>query len=219
MNPNNPSSDGKPKIGMGTLALGVMWLGIVVSMLAAIVVYTNSPGKAEAAPIQRPLASQIIPGSGHPLVVMFAHPHCPCTRASIGELGQLMTDCQGQLEAQVWFIKPTGTSIDWTNTDLWRMAARIPGVSVHCDDGEIEAQRFHALTSGETLLYDKTGKLLFQGGLTISRGHFGDNPELKSLEDLIAGKSAVLTNAPVFGCSLFDDECREGTNPSFSEIK
>jgi hypothetical protein len=152
---------------------------------------------------------------------MFAHPRCPCTRASIGELEQLMSDCQGRLEAQVWFIKPAGTPDDWTNTDLWRTAARIPGVSVHCDEGEVEARRFHAETSGETLLYDQNGQLRYQGGLTISRGHFGDNPELNALELLINGKAETelsihLVKAPVFGCSLFDSDCQQNQTNAVS---
>ena len=36
-----------------------------------------------------------------------------------------------------------------------------------------EARRFGAATSGEALLYSPSGKLLFHGGITPSRGHEG----------------------------------------------
>ena len=39
-------------------------------------------------------------------LVMFAHPRCPCTRASIGELALIMARVHGRLTADVLFVKP-----------------------------------------------------------------------------------------------------------------
>ena len=44
-------------------------------------------------------------------------------------------------------------------------------------------QRFGAETSGQTLLYDRDGRLLFSGGTTGSRGHDGDNAGFASHPD------------------------------------
>ena len=62
MQPNDTKAEGRNKIGPGTMAVGLFWLAGVIAALAAIVVYSNSPGKAEAAPVQRPLESQITRG-------------------------------------------------------------------------------------------------------------------------------------------------------------
>jgi hypothetical protein len=184
---------------------GVLWLSVVITGLALIFIYSNSPGRAGAAPVGWPVKSQIADATNAPLLVMFAHPQCPCTRASLGELAQLMSDCQGHLKAQVWFVKPAGTTGDWINTALWHTAGNIPGVSVYCDTNGVEARRFQAETSGQTMLYDQNGRLLFQGGITIARGHFGDNPALDAVEALVKGKSSAFVKTPVFGCALFDD--------------
>jgi hypothetical protein len=134
---------------------------------------------------------------------MFIHPHCPCSKASVGELALLMAHCQGRVNAHVLFLQPTEATSDWVLTDTWREAARIPGVTVHRDEGGREARLFQAETSGDTALYDAMGGLMFHGGMTISRGHSGDNPGRDALQSMLLGGPAERTNTPAFGCRLF----------------
>ncbi len=67
-----------------------------------------------------------------------------------------------------------------------------------------EALRFGAATSGQTLLYDASGRLLFSGGITPARGHAGDNDGSDALLELLSGGSGRHHQTPVFGCSLRD---------------
>lgn len=186
-----------------TLIVIILWLSGIITSMAFIIRYSNAPGPTGMAPSHWPVESGIKLEANHPTLIMFAHPHCPCTRASIGELEQLMADCQGRFGAQVWFIKPAGMPKDWMDTDLWHTAYAIPGVTVHCDSDGAEARRFQAETSGQTVLYDQTGQLLFHGGITISRGHAGDNPGRNALEALLTHEFSSRAPTPVFGCSLF----------------
>jgi hypothetical protein len=121
-----------------------------------------------------------------------------------------MAHSQGRLTAYVLFLKPTDFSEDWEKTDLWRSAASIPGVTAMIDDQGAEANRFHAATSGQTLLYDAAGSLLFSGGITGSRGHSGDNAGQAAIVSLVNSGAAARTETSVFGCPLFDpdSECR-----------
>jgi hypothetical protein len=193
-----------------TLIVAAVWLLVIVTSMAFILRYSNTPGRTGVTPIHWPMGGHIALAVNRPTLIMFAHPHCPCTRATIGELEKLMANCQGRLSAQVWFIKPAGTSEDWTDTDLWHTASAIPGVTVHRDDDGLEARRFQAETSGQTLLYNPDGQLLFQGGITISRGHAGDNPGSSALEALLNHKLTSQVQTPVFGCSLFANHCQQG---------
>ena len=172
--------------------------------------YENASGPDAAPPSQWPLASGIHLATDRATLIMLAHPHCPCTRASIGELARLMAQAQGRVTAYALFVKPAGSSDDWENTDLWRNAAGIPGVNVVVDDG-VEAQRFHAVTSGQTVLYDAEGRLLFSGGITGSRGHSGDNEGRSAIVSLLNTGEAERAETSVFGCPLFGthSECRE----------
>ncbi len=191
-----------------TAVLAAVWLAAVVAVMVLMLAYSSYGSPAGAAPDRWPAASRISPSAGLPALILFAHPHCPCTRATLGELENLMAALRGKPDAQVWFIQPSGVAADWTETDLRRRAAAIPGVTVHDDRDGIEARRFQAETSGQTLLYDREGKLLYQGGITIARGHSGDNPGRDAVAALLEHPSADRVLGPVFGCALFESNCR-----------
>jgi hypothetical protein len=195
------------------LLLIAFWLGAAGTGMALLARHGNKPGLESIAPAHWPSGSGISPESGQSTLIMFAHPRCPCTRASITELAELAANCGEHFAAQVWFIKPVGTDSDWTNSSMWHQAAAIPGVTVHCDYAGVETSRFHAATSGQSMLYDKNGDLLFEGGITGSRGHVGDNAGLDALEAVLKHTIKTRIQAKVFGCPLFSKDSLQGTTP------
>src|SRR5688572_4764193 len=178
----------------------ISWLSLVGVGLWLIWGYQNTPGIAAAPPLQWPTHSLMKPAQDQATLVMLAHPHCPCTRASIGELASIMAHSQGRLSAYVLFVKPAGFSDDWEKTDLWQSASNIPGVKVIPDGEGNEARLFHAATSGQTVLYDRDGRLLFSGGITGSRGHFGDNAGQAAVVSFVNSEVPDQTETLVFGC-------------------
>jgi hypothetical protein len=203
-----PSSHKRKRLMI--LAALTLWLLLVVTGLSILWSYENAPGVGAKPPKSWPSKSHIQRATDRATLVMLVHPHCPCTRASIGELALLMAHSQGQLTAYVLFLKPPGFSDEWEKTDLWQSAASIPGVNVLIDDGGAEALRFDAVTSGQTMLYDADGRLLFSGGITGSRGHAGDNAGRSSIISLLNTGTAERAETFVFGCQLFgaNSECQ-----------
>lgn len=192
------------------ISCSVLWLsaiGVGVGMLWS---YENSVGAAGYPPVHWPANTRIELASGEATLVMVAHPHCPCSRASIGELALIMTQCQGRVSAYVFFVRPEGFSDQWVKTDLWDSAARIPGVTVLDDEGGVEAARFNAVTSGMTMLYDARGELLFSGGITGSRGHSGDNDGRSAIVALLTNEQTDQSTTPVFGCSIVGPDTSRG---------
>jgi hypothetical protein len=191
-----------------------LWLCAVSSGLWILWGYENTAGAGAKPPGSWPTDSHIQRATDRATLVMLAHPHCPCTRASIGELALLMAHSQGRITAYVLFLKPQGFSDEWEKTDLWQSAASIPGVNVIVDDGGAEALRFHAATSGQTMLYDADGHLLFSGGITGSRGHAGDNAGRSAIVSLVNTGAAERAETLVFGCQLFGakSECQGSSN-------
>ena len=207
-------SSAKPSLP--TMIAALSWLGVTATATVLMVAYINSPGQSGSPPMNWPISSQVSRDAGRPTLVMFVHPHCPCSKASISELALLMARCQGRINAHVFFLKPAEMAQDWALTDSWREAAAIPHVSVHYDEAGREAKLFHTETSGDTVLYGAKGNLLFHGGITISRGHSGDNPGRSALQTFVLDQSAQQTQSPVFhtpvfGCSLFEAERQKGS--------
>ncbi|HEX8891004.1 MAG TPA: hypothetical protein VF779_17785, partial [Pyrinomonadaceae bacterium] len=150
------------------LTFSVLWLLAIGFGVCVLCNYENTPGVAATPPERWPVESHVELAPEGATLVMLVHPHCPCTRASIAELAALMAHCQGRLTAYVLFLKPEGFSDEWEKTDLWQSAVSIPGVHAVFDDDGAEALRFHAATSGQTILYAADGRLLFSGGITSS---------------------------------------------------
>jgi hypothetical protein len=133
---------------------------------------------------------------------MLAHPHCPCTRASVGELASLMAQTTGKLRAFVLFVKPENAGDDWDESDLRKATEAVPDVTVILDRGGEEARRFGAKTSGHTLLFDRHGQRIFSGGITASRGHAGGNAGESAIVSLVKGHGAATNSTLVYGCGL-----------------
>jgi hypothetical protein len=185
------------------LIVAGFWLLLVAGAMTMVGEYSNTPGAAGAAPMRWPSDSHIVRHLLRPTLVLIVHPHCPCTAATLGELELLLAQTQKNFDAHVVFVRPEGLSEDWVKSDLWRRASGIPGVTAEIDGAGAESRLFHAETSGEALLYGADGRLLFEGGLTLSRGHSGDNPGRSALVALLNGESAKRNQTPVFGCPLF----------------
>jgi hypothetical protein len=193
------------------IATSIAWLFMIGIGIGFLWNYESKPGLTAAASNLWPADSRIQRPTDRATLVMLAHPHCPCTRASIGELSRLMTQARGRLTAYVIFVKPQNFSDGWEQTDLWTSAAAIPGVTVLRDDEGVEASRFHAATSGQAILYNSDGKLLFSGGITSARGHEGDNAGRTAIVSLLTTGGAEQSETPVYGCPLFArTECPTG---------
>jgi hypothetical protein len=188
-----------------TIAIA-LWLGSAGTGLFWLMAYDNTPGASADAPVHWPADSALTPDAAAPTLVMLAHPRCDCTRASLGELAELLARVKFKPRTFVVFIKPGGTASGWEQSGTWEQAKRIPGVTLVRDDDGAEARRFGVHTSGQTLLYDAGGKLLYSGGTTGSRGKPGENAGRADLVALVDGARRPRATRPVFGCPLFSHE-------------
>jgi hypothetical protein len=184
-------------------ALAAVWIIAVVAGLSVLWSWENTPGATGDAPPRWPADSGLSRAADAPTLILFAHPQCSCTRASLGEFAEILARATSPPRTYVVFLKPVGIGVDWEKTDLWRAAVKLPGVTVIRDDDGLEATRFGVITSGQTVLYDQSGELLFSGGITGARGHAGDNAGRASLVSLLNQGSTDLSATSVFGCPLF----------------
>ncbi|HWZ97073.1 MAG TPA: hypothetical protein VN025_04865 [Candidatus Dormibacteraeota bacterium] len=186
-----------------------MWLVAAALGQRVMLNYDYAAGTPGAAPKKWPVATQVPRTPGLFSIVVFAHPHCPCTRATVEELARLMAVLQNRATATVVFVRPAGLSEEWEKTDLWRDAARIPGASVVSDVTGMETSLFGAQASGQTMLYDAAGNLRFSGGITASRGHAGDSAGRSAILSVVYTGDSGTSRTSVYGCSLHNPERAE----------
>lgn len=187
-------------------SLSVAWLIATGWTMIKVSAYKMTPGQAATPSRLWPRESEIPRNAQQATLVLFVHPHCPCTQATVSELARLMTTLRGQLSARVLFIRPDQFSEEWVKTELWTEVRRIPGVQTFVDRNGKEAQLFGSFTSGQVFVYAPDGRLMFEGGITPSRGHEGDSLGVRRIISWVRTGHADQAQSAVFGCALNEKE-------------
>ncbi len=189
--------------GLAGVVVALLWIGIVVAGFRTLMKYEGQPGAAASPPSQWLASVPFELDPALPTLVLFAHPRCPCTRATLGELDRILAAADGRLRTHVVFYTDPALGSDWHHSELWDQATGMDGVLVHEDPHGELAQRFGALTSGQVFLYAPGGALVFQGGITGGRGRAGDSIGSRDVLALIQDPTAEPPAAcDVFGCAL-----------------
>jgi hypothetical protein len=201
-----PFSAGKQKKPLVLAGIAV-WLTFVSVGFGALWKYATTPGINANPPQQWPAHTKLDRRPGHPILLIFLHPECECSRATLGELAILMAHEQGVLDAVALFTMPDSEADQWGKSGLLTAARAIAGVRVIEDRDLRLIRQFGAHTSGQTLLYGTSGRLLFKGGITAIRGHSGDNAGRTAIGYLIHNPipAAIPVVTRVFGCSLIGE--------------
>ena len=184
------------------IVMGILWVSAMVAGFMVLEREEFTPVASTQVVASFPPDSAIQLASDKPTLVMFLHPYCPCSRASLHELDELLAETQNKVSMTIVFTIPKGIEPGWEQGVLWKSAAALPGVRIMRDEGGVEALRFGVKGSGHTLLYDASGRLLFSGGITPSRGHEGDSEGRSAIVDFVHNGHASVSHTPVFGCSL-----------------
>jgi hypothetical protein len=190
----------------------VVWIGIGVIWVAALVVcmdwamkYESTPGRAASrAPLETPKAGD------RWTVVVVAHPLCPCTAASLRALRALAAKHSDELKCEVVFAgdRPVEPS------DSMRTADVIATAKVRWMTAQKAEEEYGTYTSGQAFVYDPNGKLVYSGGLTPGRGVEQPRYALELFDNILARGQATKPT-PVFGCALRekqdDDRSRQSS--------
>jgi hypothetical protein len=178
------------------------WALLLMVGFGTLIAYSDAPGEAAVAPRAWPAASQLKRTSGRGMLLVFLHPLCPCSDATLAELERILPFSADKVDHYAVFSVPGDKSDRWAEGDLWEKAKRIPGLRVVLDRGYRETDLFGAKTSGQSLLFGADGNLQFAGGITPARGHQGDSYGRSAVLDILEGRAPSRLTTPVFGCAL-----------------
>jgi hypothetical protein len=167
--------------------------------------YAASPGAVGRTPSDWPRESVIPLDGRRPTLLLFLHPFCPCSSASVDELSELVGRCRDRVSTHVVILR-TRSLESQGGARIDRSLASGSGITTWQDDEGSLARRFGVLTSGHVLLYDPGGRLLYSGGITPARGHRGDSFGRSAVQAEILGEPSQRGTAPAFGCPLFESQ-------------
>jgi hypothetical protein len=195
------------------LAVVVLWIVGAASGLGLLASYSTAASPSAAAPSFWPTQSRIVRAQELPTLLLFLHPHCPCSSATLAELNRIRARASEGVFITVAFFAPSLEDVSWGDSRLRdnAEAMRNDHLTVVNDADGIEASLFGARSSGHAVLYDANGRLRFRGGITAARGHEGDNLGAASIVSILTGRTPPAAHAPTFGCAItqvdIPDEC------------
>lgn len=193
------------------LAAGfALWLAALAASSAALHYYSSVEGGAAAPQAEAAALLDPYRKPGRPLVAMALHPNCPCSEASLAELGDLLARSGGACDAVLLEFQPATDAADWPAVRTRELGGvRIRAVAD--PEGKL-ARQLGALTSGHVVFVDAQGAIRFRGGITVSRGHRGRAPGQDAILSTLGGQPVSLAQTPVYGCALLP-ECASAPAP------
>lgn len=184
------------------------WCIAVACGFSILITYSSMAGSGSDSPTNWPNGIELVHANAGYTLLVFIHPKCPCTFATVSELERLVAEINHPCQIVFLLDCPRLKQAEWSRSALASRCNAFPGGRVVLDfDGEM-ATRFQAKNSGQCLLYLK-GKLLFQGGVTTERGHEGQSLGRIALRQMLSGQRTILRRTPVFGCELFQLDPRQ----------
>lgn len=178
------------------------WACSAAAGLLIIIHHKSTPGPAGHTVEWLPAGIGVPLNPDHPTLLLFLHPRCPCSLATLDGFARIMESCRGRVAGAVYCYRPADVGDEWAMTRSWRDAGEIPGLQVTIDVGGRVAHRIGVVTSGHVVLFSPNGQLLFSGGITPTRGHSGENHGHDSVVALLNGTIPACQQTPVFGCPL-----------------
>lgn len=182
------------------------WLGLTGLGFMLMFGFSASPAPAATTVTALPADSAIVLDSDRPTLVVFIHPKCGCTRATLAELERIIGRTEGGIDVRIVVVLPKGSPSEWRETKLVQQAQRVAGAMVTFDGDGVEAARLGVKTSGHALMFDQTGRVCFSGGITPARGHEGDSTGKAAVMALARNETAACSSSSVFGCSLITQD-------------
>jgi len=192
-----------PRAGLSMLPLIVsIWVTLVGIGFVALLAYHNMPGERKDFATIWPSNNSIRLDTQRANLVVFIHPECPCSVATLNELTRIQTSCGARVNTHVVFYSPL--DMPWKDTNKVRQALAIPNVHITNDPTGQLAERYGALTSGHALLYSSSGHRIFSGGITPARGHEGENLGRNAIVRYVLHGETICDKTNVYGCPILD---------------
>jgi hypothetical protein len=183
-------------------AVFALWVLVVLLGVCLLEAYAARPGEPGAPHARWPRTSEL-PFEDRCLnLLIFLHPKCACSRASIAELAYILKHSGGRVRAHAIVVDRDLARVPQGGRSLLDDLARLPGLSTWTDQGAVESSRFGVATSGHVLLYDCLGRLTYSGGITSARGHVGQSFGRDAVLARITRADGAEPWRPVFGCPL-----------------
>ena len=121
--PNKPPTRRKSEYTICIVVMLLAWVAVLFVTFATMRRYEFTPGADPAAPKSWPMQSQVTRPLGHSSLLVFAHPLCRCTDATLEELAKVARSAGPDIDITVLFFSPDGAGTEWRKSKSVQDAA------------------------------------------------------------------------------------------------
>lgn len=186
-----------------TKCIVASWMALCATGMWQLSAHAAGPGAS--GPVMTQLTSDVAVqlhwSHEQNLLVLAAHPQCPCLAASLDELDAVLAT-DATMTVRILVFEPSVRQPGWDASARDLLFGGWPNGTVVIDkDGKLAA-KLGATTSGHISLFQCNGDLSFAGGITGSRGHRGDNQNRRALQQALSSPADEPCRTLVYGCPL-----------------
>ena len=92
------------------------WAVACVSVFVLLWSYANVPGAQGMLPVGWTAATELERPDDRAMLLVFAHPKCPCTRATMTAIERLQREVPSSFATRVVFYEPADADASWRQT-------------------------------------------------------------------------------------------------------
>jgi hypothetical protein len=172
--------------------------GLLVALVGFTLWAAREEQKASAKSRNWPEGAPLTLDPARLTLLLFVHPQCRGTEATLQTLAHVMEHCAGHANVTIMLYEDPALLAHWKGSPIKSEAESIPGATVREDHLGEAASFFDVKTSGSALIFAPDGTLLYRGGITPGLGQVGDGEVLQRW--LLDGQG--VRHEPVFGAPL-----------------
>jgi len=195
---NSRASNSKARLKVNVREAALWTAGLLVVLAAFTMWAAREEQRASAKSRNWPEGAPLTLDPARVTLLVFVHPQCRGTEATLQTLAHVMARCAGHANVTIMMYEDPALLAHWKGSPTQSEAESIPGASVREDHMGEAASFFDVKTSGTALVFAPDGTLLYRGGITPGLGQVGDGEVLQKW--LLEGQG--VRHEPVFGASL-----------------
>ena len=185
------------------------WGVLIAAGFVVLEVYAAAPGARGRSLPDWPQDCMIPIDGRHPTLLIFLHPLCPCSSASVDELTEIVGRCGDRVKLHAVLLHTISLEKEGASV-VERSLVDVPGMTIWPDEKGALARGFGVLTSVALLPHTIPQAILtFSGGITASRitienENFGKIGALAAIPEAIKrSRNSVLRSSVVRSRSRF----------------
>lgn len=180
-----------------------IWVGSIIWSTKAMLIFQFTPGKMGKVFNDFPQKSKLVLDQTLPTLILFLHPKCTCSKASVEEIKIIKSSIKKEFKL-IAVVQTASLKLTDELEKLKEELSTLPHSTIVNDSYSFETNLFSVKTSGQIYIYSSFGELIYTGGSTSSRGTSSPSELRRTIASILETnkKPHQLITKSIYGCEM-----------------